>query len=245
MDPLTLLAIAAVAGSAFSIGKGIYDWATGAKEKKEAKKKAEGAERVVRSEKERSEAAYRNILNWLNTTGRQPFVYSSDNPELNALRSLTREKYEDAARTIAANLAARGISDSGAAVRSRGRLTQAEAADIQRLTAEDIARQYARWRDEQARVFKNLMSAAQITDEAKRQALEEYWQNLAIEQQGAIKALRGAQAVGEGIVGAIVPAGRLLGLPVDERYMQLYPYYAGGGVGVDYSRPGQSYGWGR
>lgn len=243
MDPMTLTAIGLLISALGGVGLGTASLIGASQDRKKAKKEAEKAKLEADAEKARNREAYERVMKWLREEGGRPFRYDPDNPELNALRALTRNKYEDTAAALAAGLAARGITDSGTAVRTKARLGQAEAADIQRLTAEDIARQYSRFVGENERMFRRLMAENQIADSAYRSALDNYWRQLALEQEAATRQLQSIQGIISGLGAGLGGLGSLYG--GDPRFGRLYPYSAADGAAVNYRTPVGSphYGW--
>jgi hypothetical protein len=121
-----------------------------------------------------------------------PYKLDTNSQELQSYRRIAQSTKAATGAALGQQLAQRGVTDSGNATRNLTRMNQQFATGEQGALSSEDLRQKSEYLGTKADVFKEKMSGYQFASQASQQAYDEamtnYWQNIALEQQKAANA---------------------------------------------------------
>lgn len=150
--------------------------------------------RMSRQDTNKAKSAEENLRNAVTSYKPEEFKYSTSNPYLASIQRQYGSGMEQTKEAITKNLASRGLTDSGLATRAYAKAQQAQTQDMANIAGQDYLRQYNQYIGEEQNRWNRLMGQYSVANQAYTQAKDDYFNQLAIQQQNAINEYQKQQA---------------------------------------------------
>ena len=138
------------------------------------------------------------------------FKFDPNNPELTALKKSLAYSSENAKENTAQQIAQRGMSNSGAALRANARTDQQLGNNIADVTGRSWQTQLAQNTQANQTAFSQTMAKFGVANDVYQQAQNEYYNQLTIQTQDTMFEYQKGQDKVNNVINAIGAAGSLM-----------------------------------
>jgi hypothetical protein len=122
------------------------------------------------------------------------FDFNMNNPMVNALKSQFGTQEKSNSQEMARNMAARGVTDSGQMDRALIGRQQAEQGAMTQIAGSEYARQLSDWKETNREKYARMLKSYELESADYQRSMDEYWQNLTLQQEKAMDDFQKAQA---------------------------------------------------